>query len=222
MLVLRRIISCLLGVAPLLLIAAGTRIVITTVQARDPAMYSVRYNYLSDALLVLSAGLIGLLGCLRLWRAGTSRMWAVLPLAAALFAVLFPVFQYGQQGSPLQRSYRSTALQLGSVASQLTEAAKENGRFSCTSLSDPLTPQSMFMQQGRALPYVIECVADATGPVTSAAPERPGTIVVATSPDQKQAWFAATVLPDDVGRRAAWLQRAGKRLVIAQHLNPNP
>jgi hypothetical protein len=202
--------------------AAGIRIVITTVQARDPAMYSIRYAYLGDALVVLSAGLIGLFGCLRLWRAGARRTWALLPLAAAFFAVFFPVFQYGQQGSPLQRSYRNTALQLGSVAHQLTEAAKQNGRFNCASVSESLNVPSMFMQQGQALPYVIEGVAHATGPVAVAAPERPGTIVVATSPDQTQAWFAATVLPDDVGRRAAWLQRAGERLVVAQQLNPSP
>jgi predicted cobalt transporter CbtA len=80
----------------------------------------------------------------------------------------------------------------------------------------------MFVQQGEALPYVVHCVPNATGPITGAPPERPGTIVVATSPDQKQAWFTATVLPHDVGRRAAWLHRDGQPLVIAQQLKPNP
>jgi hypothetical protein len=222
MLIVRRIASCLFGVAPLLLIAAGIRIVIITVQARDPAMYSIRYNYIGDALLLLCGGLIGLFGCYRVWRAGTRRIWALLPIAAAFFAVFFPLFQYGHEGSPLQRSFRSTALQLGSVAQQLTAAAKENGRFTCASFSDQPTPQSMFVQQGQALPYVVECVADATGPVTGPPPDRPGTIVVATSADQKQAWLTATVLPHDVGRHAAWLLRSGRPLVIAQQLNSGP
>jgi hypothetical protein len=222
MLTIRRIISCLLGVLPLFLVAAGIRIVIMVVQARDPATYSIRYHYIDDALLLSSVGLIGLFGSYRLWRAGTSRMWALMPLAAAVFAVLFPVFQYGRHGSPLQQSFRSTALQLGSVVHQLTEAAQKNGQFACASFSDTFNPESMFMRQGQALPYVVECVANATGPVTGAAPERPGTIVVATSADQKQAWFAATVLPHDVARRAAWLQRDGQTLVIAQQLKSNP
>jgi hypothetical protein len=222
MLIARWIASCLLGLTPLLLVAAGIRIFIMAAQARDPATYSIHYNYIGDALLLSSVGLIGLFGCYRVWRADTRRMWALVPIAAAFFAVLFPIFQYGHDGSPLQRSFRSTALQLGSVARQLTAAAKENGRFICASFSDPTSPQSMFVQQGRALPYVIECVADATGPATGTPPERPGTIVVATSSDQKQAWFTATVLPHDVGRRATWLLRSGQPLVIAQQLKAAP
>jgi hypothetical protein len=222
MLIVRRIASCLLTLPPLLLIAAGIRIVIMVVQARDPATYSIHYNYSGDALLLSSVGLIGLFGCYRLWRAGTRRMWALVPIAAACVAILFPLFQYGQHGSPLQRSFRGTALQLGAVAHQMTEAAKEKGRFTCASFSDPLNPESMFVQQGRTLPFVVECVADATGPFTGAPPERPGTIVVATSADHKQAWFTATVLPHDVGRRAAWLLRNGQPLVIAQQLRTTP
>lgn len=183
-LIIRRITSCLLGFAPLLLIAAGIRVFIMAVQARDPATYSIRYHYIGDALLLSSVGLIGLFGCHRLWRAGSCRTWALVPIVAAFFAVLFPVFQYGHHGSPLERSYRSTALELGSVAHQLTQAAKENGRFTCVSFSDPLNPQSMFLQQGQALPYVVQCVANATCPVTGAAPERPGT-----------AWFDALNAP---------------------------
>lgn len=220
MLILRRIISCLLGIAPLLLAAAGIRIISMAVQARDPATYSIHYQYIGDALFILCAGLIGLFGCYRLWQADARGTWSLVPLAAALFAVVFPMVQYGRQGSPLQRSYRSTALQLGSVAQRLTEAANENGQFACAPFSDD--PPSMYVQQGQVLPYVVQCVADATGPATGDPPERPGTIVVATSADRKRAWFTATVLPDDVGRHAAWLQRAGERLIIAQQLNPKP
>ncbi|MEX5217151.1 MAG: hypothetical protein NW701_04930 [Nitrospira sp.] len=219
MLVIRRVMSCLLGIAPLLLIAAGIRIVIMVVQARDPEAYSIHYHYMGDAVLVLSAGCIGLFGCYRLWRPDTRGTWSLVPLAAAFFAVLFPVVQYGREGSPLQRSYRSTALQLGAVAQRLSEAAKEAGQFACTSFSDHADLPSMYVRQDQVLPYVVECVPNADGPATGTAPERPGTIVVATSPDQKQAWFAATVLPHDVGQQAAWLQRAGERLVIAQQLD---
>ena len=220
MLIVRRIISSLLSVAPLLLMAAGIRLVIMAVQAHDPAAYSIQYHYIGDALLVLSVGLVGLFGCYRLWRADTRGTWSVVPIAAAVFAVLFPVVQYGREGSPLQRSYRNTALQLGSVAQRLTEAAKENGQFACAPFSDD--SPSMYVQHGQVLPYVVQCVADASGPVTGDPPGRPGTIVVATSLDRKQAWLTATVLPHDVGRRAAWLQRNGTRLVIVKKLDSTP
>jgi hypothetical protein len=222
MLVVRRVISCLLGLLPVLLIAGGIRIFTMAVQARDPAMYSIRDNYIGDALLFSSIGLVGLFGCHRLWQAGTRRTWALVPIATVFFAVLFPLFQYGHHGTLLDRSYRSTTLHLGSVAHQLMEAAKENGRFVCASFSDPFNSKSMFFQQGQALPYVVQCVANATGPATGAPPERPGTIVVATSPDQKQAWFTATVLPIKISRRATWLERDGQPLVIAMELKPNP
>jgi hypothetical protein len=222
MLIIRRLMACLLGLVPLLLIVAGVSTFITAVRAHDPATYSIRDDYISDAVTFSVIGLVGLFGCHRLWRAGTRRKWALLPIAAACFAVLFPAFKHGHHGSPLQRSYRSTAMQLGSVAGQLIEKAKENGRFNCASFSDPFNPRSMFMQQGQALPYVVECVANATGPITGPPPERPGTIVVATSPDEKKAWFTATVLPGYVDRHAVWMTHDGQQIIIAEELKPNP
>lgn len=222
MLILRRITACLLGLVPVLLPVIGIAKFITAVRAYDPAMYSIRDDYLSDAVTFTVLGLIGLFGCHRLWRAGSRKTWAFVPIAVLWYAFWFPFTQFSHHGGREQISYRSTAAQLAAVAHYLTEAAKENGRFNCASFSDPLYPRSMFMQHGQELPYVVQCVDNAIFPITGDPPERPGTIVVATSPDRKNAWFAATVLSGYVSRHARWLTRDGKPLIIAQQLKANP
>ena len=222
MLILRRITACLLGLIPVVLLVIGIATCITAVRAHDPAMYSIRDNYVGDAVTFTVLGLIGLFGCHRLWRAGSRKTWALVPIAVLLYAIWFPFFKFSHHGGREQISYHSTTVYLASVAGQLTEAAKESGHFACESYSDPFNSRSMFMQHGHELPYVVQCVANATGPITGDPPQRPGIIVVATSPDQKKAWFAATVLPGYVSRHARWLTRDGKPLIIAQQLNLTP
>jgi hypothetical protein len=174
---LRRTFSCVLAVIPTVLVAAGLFAIARTVQHRDPTMYSVKGDDdLSDPLAFLILGCIGLFGCGKLWHPDALKKWALVPIAAIIFAVAYPNFKYGHHGTAFNRSYRSTLFHLASFAATTSMKARERGQFVCASPPDDATNRSMFLREGQQLHYVVECMSDATGAVTGNPPERPGTI----------------------------------------------
>ncbi|MCS6265177.1 MAG: hypothetical protein H8K11_15600 [Nitrospira sp.] len=218
MLLVRRIASALLGLVPLMLIGAGVVSVLREVQAHDPSMYSIQgEKHLADACMFAGAGCIGLFGCYRLWRANASGKWVLVPVAVSIFAVVFPNIERWPHGTPVGRASFSVLQRLSAVSGSATQLARERGEFVCDR-SATLSASSLFARQGQALPYVIHCVSDATGPVLGTPPERPGTLVFAVSPDRQQAWFTATVLTHSTDRQATWLTRQGQPFVIAAQL----
>jgi hypothetical protein len=215
MLLIRRIASAVLGIVPLVLIWAGLRSVLWAVQARDSSMYFVQgESYLSDALMFSGVGIVGLFGCSRLWRAGASWRWALVSVAVFIYAVIVPSVKNGHHGTPVQRASFSAHMRLSAFAGASTQLAREQGKFTCDTSAD-LSPLSQFVQKGQALPYVIQCVPDATGPVLGTPPERPGTFFFAVTSDRKQAWFTVTVLARAPDSHAAWLMKQGQPYVIA-------
>jgi hypothetical protein len=214
MLLFRRIVSVVLSIVPLLFIVGGVMLILRAVQARNPSIYSVQgEQYFTDALMFSCVGLFGLFGCRRLWDANAGWRWILLPMAALIFAVVFPNVEQGHHGSPVQRASSSTERQLKSLAHASIQLAKEHGQFTCET-SAKLFSSSLFVREGQALPYVIQCVPDATGPALSTPPERPGTLLFAVSSDRKQAWFTATVLAQNPQAHAIWLTRQGQPVVI--------
>lgn len=215
MLVVKRIIAILLGLVPLVLIGAGIAGVVGEVRPRDPSWYSIRDETLiSDAVMYAAVGCTGLFGCHRLWRADAGWKWTLMPIAVMVAAIAIPNFKYGHHGSPLDRAAFSTFQRLAVFAGSSTELAREQGRFICDPSAE-LLGKSLFFRDGQPLPYVIQCVLDATGPALANPPERPGTLVFTVSPDRKQAWFAATILERRTDRHATWLMQQGQPRVIA-------
>ncbi len=215
MLVLRRAITVLLGLVPLLLIGVGIAVVVGEVRPGDPSWYSVRdETFLSDAVMYAAVGCVGLFGCQRLWRTDAGWKWVLLPIAVMVAAVAIPNFKYRPHGSPLDRASLNMFRRLGTFAASSKQLAQEQGEFSCDPSVELFGP-SRFMQNGQSLPYLIQCVLNATGPALASPPERPGTLLFAVSPDRKEAWFTATVLARRTDRHATWLTRYGQPLVIA-------
>ncbi|MGC3974825.1 MAG: hypothetical protein QM771_10640 [Nitrospira sp.] len=215
MLVVRRIIAVLLGSVPLVLVGAGIAGVVGEVRPGEPSWYSVRdETALSDALVYAAVGCVGLFGCHRLWRPDAGWKWVLVPIAVLVAAVAIPNFTYWPHGSPLDRASFNMLKRLASFAGSSKQLAQEQGQFACDPSVELFGP-SRFMQNGQPLPYVIQCVLNATGPELASPPDRPGTLLFAVSPDRKQAWFAATVLARRTDRHATWLTRQGQPLVIA-------
>lgn len=218
MLLVRRIAAALLGLVPLVLIGVGVASVLREIQAHDPLMYSVQgQKHLTDAVIFACAGCIGLFGCHRLWRANGRWKWVLVPAAVMIFAVVYPNIERWPHGTPVGRASFSALQRLSGFAGSATELAREQGEFVCDRSATP-SASSLFARQGQALPYVIHCVSDATGPTLGTPPERPGTLVFAVSQDRTRAWFTATVLARSVDRYATWLTRQGQPFVIAAQL----
>ncbi|HKC93199.1 MAG TPA: hypothetical protein VKB81_04175 [Nitrospira sp.] len=208
----------MLGIVPLVLILAGLRSVLSAVQAHDPSMYSVEGEmYAAHALMFSSGGFVGLFGCYRMCQADSGWKWALVPVAMIIFAVIVPTVELGHHGTPFQRAYLSTQKRLNIFASRSTQLAREQGQFTCDTSAD-LSPTSLFVREGQALPYVIQCVPDAIGPALGTPPQQPGTLLFAVSQDRKQAWFTATVLARAPGPHSTWLMEQGQLFVIAVHL----
>lgn len=220
MLLVKRILAALFGLVPLLLIGVGVVMVLREVLPPEPSLYSVRQDrVINHAVMYAAVGCLGLVGCHRLWQADAGWKWILVPVAVVVLAVAIPNFEYWHHGSPLNRASFSTIQRLGMFADSSTQLAKEQGRFTCDTSTDLLGP-SRFMQRGQPLPYVLQCVLNATGPPLAGPPERPGTLLFAISPDRTQAWFTATVLAREPDRHATWLTRQGQPVVIATQLQP--
>jgi len=215
MLIFRRITTCVLALVSVLLICVGGSSVMLAIQAGDPAMYSVRDDYMGDAVRFGMIGLVGLLACQRLWRRGSRWAWMLVPFGFALYVLLFPTLEPGHYGDPFHRSHQGTAQQLLITVATAMEHAKDTDRFTCNPSPHQLGP-SLFSQKGQTLPYVVQCHLNATGPITGIPLERPGMIHMAVSPDRTQAWFTATVLPDRISRRATWLKEGEQPLIITK------
>jgi hypothetical protein len=219
MLIARRIITSILSLPSLLMLCAGALTFVQAIRVYDPSMYSVEHDYIGDAVHLGVAGVIGLLACQRLWRTGSRWAWAIIPICVAFYAILFPNW-IARYGTPLHRAYRSTMLQLHAIAVQSLENAKTTGRLTCDSIPDSQLG-SLFSQGGQRLPYVVQCVPNVGAPMSSPPPGRPATIVVSISKDETTAWFAATVLPNEIGRQAAWLKRDGQPFIVTQQMKRN-
>lgn len=218
MLLVRRSASLLLGLLSLVVFGAGVASVLWEVQARDPSAYSVQgEKHLTDAFMFTVAGCIGLFGCYCLWRADAGWKWALVPTAVILFAAAVPNVQGWSHGTPSVRASFLTLQKLSAFAGSLIQLAREQGYFTCDTSAE-LYSSSLFVREGQALPYVIQCVPDAPGPSFDTPPKRPGTLVFAVSQDRKQAWFTATVLAHSVDRHATWLTRQDQPFVIAAQL----
>ena len=215
MLVVKRIIAAVFGLVPLVLIAAGVAMVFRELRPTDPLLYSVQQDgELPEAFIFAAVGCAGLFGCHRLWRADAGWKWTLMPIAVMVAAIAIPNLLYGHHGSPSDRAYSNMFLRLGTFAVSSKQLAQEQGQFTCDP-SVKLFGLSRFTQNGQPLPYVIQCVLDATGPALATPPERPGTLVFTVSPDRKQAWFAATILEGRTDRHATWLMQQGQPRVIA-------
>lgn len=218
MLIVRRIIVSVVSLPSLLMLCLAMLTFVRAIRVYDPAIYSVQDDYIGDAVRLSVAGVIGLFACQRLWRIGSRWAWAIIPLGVAFYAILYPNW-IAHYGTSLHRAYRNATLQLHSIAVQSLENAKTTGRLTCDSIPDPQMG-SLFSQGGQRLPYVVQCVPNVGAPMSSPPPGRPATIVVAISNDETTAWFSATVLPQQIGREAAWLKRDGQPLIITQRIVP--
>jgi len=215
MLLIKRIVAVLFGLVPLLLVAVGVVIVLRKIQPTDPLLYAVHQTgEFTMAFTFVVVGCAGLFGCHRLWRAEAGWKWTLVPIAVMFAGVAIPNFQYGHHGSPLNRAAFSTFQRLGTFAGSSVHLAREQGQFICDPSAE-LLGTSHFMRDGQLLPYVIQCIPNATGPTLASPPERPGTLVFAVSTDRKQAWFAATVLARENDRHATWLTTQGQPRIIA-------
>jgi hypothetical protein len=219
MLIVRRFIVSLLSLPSLLILCAGTLTFVRAMRVYDPTVYSVQHDYISDAVHLSVAGVIGLFGCQRLWRIGSRWAWAIIPVCVAFYAIFYPNW-IARHGDPLSRAYRSTTLWLHSIAVQSSENAKTTGRLTCDSIPDPHM-ESLFSQGGQRLPYIIQCVPNVGAPMSSPPPGRPATIVVNISTDETTAWFSATVLSHEIGGQAIWLKRDGQPFIVTQQVKRN-
>ncbi len=223
MLVFKRVVAVVCGLIPLLLVAMGVVIALREIWPTDPLLYSVHQDgELTVAFVFAAVGCVGSLGCYRLWRTEAGWKWVLAPIVAIILGILaIPAFQYGHHGSPLDRASFNMFRRLGTFAASSKQLAQEQGQFSCDPSVELFGP-SRFMQNGQPLPYVIQCLPNATGPALDSPPERPGTLLFAVSPDWKQAWFTATVLARRTDRQATWLTRQGQPLVIGTEVQPKP
>jgi hypothetical protein len=221
MLIVRRIIVSILSLPSLLMLCLGTLTFVRAMRVYDANMYSVQDSYIGDAVHLSVAGVFGLFACQRLWRTGSRWAWTIIPIGVAFYVVLYPNWKAWHHGTPLERAYRSTTLQLHSIAVQSAENAKTTGRLTCELIPDPQMG-SLFSQGGQSLPYVVQCVPDVAAPMSNVPPARPATIVVSISKDATTAWLSATVLSHQIARQAVWLKRDGQPLVVTQQMKLNP
>ena len=63
----------------------------------------------------------------------------------------------------------------------------------------PLHEPAVFFLRGKAIPYDVRIITNATGPALETVPPSPGTIVYAVSLDYRKYWLTITTLRDPVG-----------------------
>lgn len=63
----------------------------------------------------------------------------------------------------------------------------------------PLDEPAVFFQRGKAIPYGVRIITNATGPALALVPPNPGTIVYSVRSDYKEYWLTVTTLRKPVG-----------------------
>jgi hypothetical protein len=214
--VLRVTLALVTTMLPLLLIVGGGAELLRWFQVHQGNQYYyLEYWTLKDAKWFLLVGMIGMLPAgLVLFRRQARLRWLWLSLLVPLFMIWYPnMITFEGGGIAHVSAHRQVRHQLARFAIELRHATEQGNPWHCT--SEPTTTLSPYGRAGERLFYQRVCVAADRPRASLLASSAPGTIYIATSPDEKVAWLMATVLPQNSSETVHWLQdRNGEPLVL--------
>ena len=201
---------------PLLAIVIGGEGLLTwTFLPRGYEHYYVDHWSLRHAGWWLLVGMIGLLptGWV-LFQPQASLRWLSLPTLVSLVLIIYP----SANPSADERARYQVFDELSRFAVEVRQAAEQGKPWHCT--SGPTTTLSPYSRAGERLFYQRVCVAANRPTASLLASSAPGTIYIATGPDEQVVWLRATALPSNATNIVRWLRvRSGEPLVLAGELS---
>ena len=217
--VLRITLALISTAFPLLAIAAAGMDLLTWIRIHRGSQYYVDHGYLGEAVSWVLVGMIGVLPAGRVLLQPQARLlWLWLPTLVSLSMIMYPKFA---SPLPYERAGDEVHSQLSQVYDEFRQAAGQGKSWRCA--SGPTTTLSPYGRTGERLPYQRVCVT-ADRPMGSLLPSSaPGTIYIATSPDEQTIWLFATVLPHNTSDTASWLrERTGEPVLLTLSLLKSP
>lgn len=214
--VLRVTLALVTTAFPLLAIFVGGADLLTwAFLPRGYEHYYVDHWSLRNAAWWLLVGMIGLLPTGRvLFQPQASLGWLSLPTLVSLVLIIYP----SANPSADQRARNQVFDQLSQFAVEVRQAAEQGKPWHC--ISGPTTTLSPYSRAGERLFYQRVCVAANRPAASLLASSAPGTIYIATGPDEQVVWLRATALPSNATNIVRWLRvRSGEPLVLAGELS---
>ncbi len=217
--VLRVTLALVTTAFPLLAIAAAGMDLLTWIRIHRGSQYYVDHGYLGEAGWWLLLGMSGVLPTGRVLFQPQARLrWLWLPALVSLSMIVYPKFA---SPLPYERAGDEVHSQLSQLYDELRHTAEQGKPWHCA--SGPIATLSPYGRTGERLSYQRRCVT-ADNPMGSLLPSSaPGTIYIATSPDEQTIWLFATVLPYNVSDTVSWLrERTGEPVLLTLSLLKSP
>ena len=218
---LRVILALISIVFPLQAIATGGEEILLWIRYdHSDQYYYVEPWSLYHANWFLWMGIIGMLPAgLVIFKRQASLRWLWLSLLVLLFLIWYPTtsrFDGRYSGSFSGESAEHRVFyDLRFFAGEVGQAAEQGKPWHCT--SGPTTKLSPYSRAGEHLFYQRVCVAADRPAASLLASSAPGTIYIATSPDEQVVWLRATVLPRSASDTVMWLRNGrGEPLVLTR------
>jgi hypothetical protein len=219
--VLRVILALISIVLPLQAIAMGGEEILLWIRYdHSNQYYYVEHWGLGHAKVFLLMGIIGLLTAgWVLFRRQASGQWLWLSMLVSLFLIWYPnwiTFDGHYSGVfSGQSAEKRVRMSFRMFASEVRQAAEQGKPWHCT--SGPTTTLSPYSRAGEQLFYQRVCVAADRPAASLLTSSRPGTIYIATGPDEKVVWLMATVLPRSASDTVMWVRGlSGEPLVLTR------
>lgn len=220
--ILRVTLALVTTVFPLLSIVLGGTEFLSWIQVYFGTQdYYVDHWSLRSATWFLLVGMLGMLPAVRVLFQRQARLWWLwLSMLVPLFNIVyinFLLFGHGHgHGSVFSGDYAANVVhvRLAQLAGEVRQATEQGKPWHCA--SGPTTTLSPYNRAGERLFYQQVCVAaDHPTEESLLASSAPGTIYIATSPDEKVVWLMATVLPGSKSHTVRWLRgSSGKPFVL--------
>jgi hypothetical protein len=190
----------------------GSRFLFDWVRSRVSGGPYFKWSYLATATICLLFSGMG-------WGVAAKAIWGksfhLLAAVATLFIGLGCMVILPNVGPRLDLASAVQKI-LGHADHSLADWDELHGRFPSNEEEvreamkfRPLRESKIFFLHGKAIPYDVRILTNATGPSLETVPSNPGTIIYAVSSDYKEYWLTITTLRNPVGGPVALEHIAG-------------
>jgi hypothetical protein len=218
---LRVILALISIVVPLKSIAMGGEEILLWIRFDLSNQYYVEQWGIARAKVLLLMGIIGMLPAgWVLFRRQASGRWLSLSLLVSFFLMMYPAYLTfdGLYSGFFAGEYAEKKVRYDLrffVGGEMKQAAEQGKPWHCT--PGPTTTLSPYSRAGERLFYQRVCVTADHPPASLLASSAPGTIYIATGPDEQVVWLMATGLSRSASDTVMWVRHpSGKPLVLTR------